>query len=143
MLCSVSHGGWFSRSRHTSWQAAQGSACPPHTLLLYLETCHGDELRKLSFAGFTSIQLLTSSDTVSDYIRRTAKIAFFTISMIFLCKDKYISRLHRNHLIFCPTCQLGWLEGHGFTIHAIVCEGMRGLFHALFHYHVRCASSTR
>lgn len=30
-----------------------------------------------------------------------------------------------------------WLEGHGFTIHAIVCDDMRGLFHSLSCYPVQ------
>ena len=30
-----------------------------------------------------------------------------------------------------------WLESNGFTIHGIICDGMRGLFHALSRYPVQ------
>ena len=32
---------------------------------------------------------------------------------------------------------ISWLQGHGFTIHGIVCDGMRGLFAALHPYPVQ------
>ena len=35
-----------------------------------------------------------------------------------------------------------WLEQHGFTIHGIVCDGLRGLFKALSKYRVKCVRFT-